>query len=187
MKSIAFLTARYRISHEALLLSLVSIVLLSGSGLASADCYYDTIRPSTWQTRFINNGDGTVTDKATGLQWKRCAEGQVWDGTTCTGSASTFYWKDALQRADQASFGGYDDWRLPNIKELSSIIEVACSAPYINEIIFQQTPSGRFFSSSPKADSSYVWCVSYSRYGDNLVDGCYKASSIYVRLVRSAD
>lgn len=173
--------------------TLVFSSLLLAFGPALADCYYDTIRSSTWQTRFVNNGDGTVTDKATGLQWKRCAEGQIFSGNSCTGVASNFSWKNALHHADQASFGGYDDWRLPNIKELYSIVEVACKNPAINTIIFQETPSKVFWSSaafevfwrSMSESEYYIWSVDFK-------DGSVKNSEIShsgrsMRLVRSVE
>jgi hypothetical protein len=58
--------------------------------------------------------------------WMRCALGQNWNGATCTGSGQAYTWQAALQAAEGSSFAGYSDWRLPDIKELSSIVEQAC-------------------------------------------------------------
>ncbi|MEM8535408.1 MAG: DUF1566 domain-containing protein [Chloroflexota bacterium] len=60
---------------------------------------------------FVDNGNGIVTDKATGLAWTQNdnGEGVVWD--------------DALNYCEALSLGDTDDWRLPNIKELHSIID----------------------------------------------------------------
>lgn len=60
---------------------------------------------------FVDNGNGTITDKATGLTWM-----QVDSGTTLN-------WQQALNHAENMQFAGYDDWRLPNAKELQSIID----------------------------------------------------------------
>jgi hypothetical protein len=60
---------------------------------------------------FVENGDGTVTDRATGLMWQK------------TDSGAGMEWEDALAYAEGATTAGYDDWRLPNVKELQSIVD----------------------------------------------------------------
>jgi hypothetical protein len=60
---------------------------------------------------FVDNGDGTVTDQATGLMWSQDDNGVGME------------WEDALAYAEGAELAGYDDWRLPNVKELQSILE----------------------------------------------------------------
>lgn len=68
---------------------------------------------------------GVWQDPKTGLIWDRCSVGQTWDGTTCTGEALRLNWKDAKEYvarfANEQAKGGYTDWRLPTIQELSSI------------------------------------------------------------------
>jgi hypothetical protein len=61
--------------------------------------------------QFINNGNGTITDNATGLMWMQNDNG--------TG----VLWKDALSYAENLTFAGYSDWRLPDTKELQSIVD----------------------------------------------------------------
>lgn len=60
---------------------------------------------------FVDNGDGTITDSATGLMWQK------------SDSARGMDWKDALQYAENLKMGEHDDWRLPNAKELQSIVD----------------------------------------------------------------
>ena len=104
-------------------------------------------------SRFTVNANQTVTDQGTGLMWKRCSEGQ--SGLDCSiGLASGFGWQEALLLANASTFAGYDDWRLPNIKELLSITEFACFSPPFNLTTFPNTPGDRvglfgFWSSSP--------------------------------------
>ena len=93
-------------------------------------------------SRFTLNNDGTVSDKLTGLMWKRCSEGQSENNNDCTGgidkSINTF--NLALETATNSQFAGYDDWRVPNVKELSSLFEPLCSAsPMINWDVFPST------------------------------------------------
>jgi hypothetical protein len=87
----------------------------------------------------ISATDGTVIHTKTGLMWKRCAEGQTWDGATCTGGASNFNWQNALAAAANLTFAGYSDWRLPNVKELQTIVEYCGYNPAINQTIFPAT------------------------------------------------
>ncbi|MDP6044176.1 MAG: DUF1566 domain-containing protein [Phycisphaerae bacterium] len=63
------------------------------------------------ENRFKSNGGGTVTDAATGLVW------QLAD------SAKTMNWKQALAYAEGLKLAGRDDWRLPNVKELQTIVD----------------------------------------------------------------
>jgi hypothetical protein len=67
--------------------------------------------PDYGNNRFIDNGDGTVTDEATGLTWQKSDGGQGMN------------WKDALAYAESLQLGGRNDWRLPNAKELQSIVD----------------------------------------------------------------
>ncbi|SHO52540.1 Lcl domain-containing protein [Desulfopila aestuarii] len=60
---------------------------------------------------FRDNGDGTITDRATGLMWMQ------------RDSARAMNWEEALQYAASQEFAGYSDWRLPNAKELQSIVD----------------------------------------------------------------
>jgi len=69
---------------------------------------------------FANNGDGTITDNATGLMWM-----QNDNGTPVT-------WENALTYAENMTFAGYSDWRLPDIKELQSIVDYTRSPSTTN-------------------------------------------------------
>jgi len=60
---------------------------------------------------FVDHGDGTVTDVTTGLMWQQ--------GDSGVG----LIWEDALAHAETLTYAGYDDWRLPNAKELQSILD----------------------------------------------------------------
>ena len=85
---------------------------------------------STPTSRYTNNIDGTVTDSLTGLVWKRCLEGydysdnttpvDISDDTCTANGTTTMAWNDALSLAG-SSFAGSSSWRVPNLKELTSI------------------------------------------------------------------
>jgi len=63
------------------------------------------------KNRFSDNGDGTITDKTTGLIWQK------------GDSVKTLNWKQALSYAEGLELAGRDDWRLPNVKELHTIVD----------------------------------------------------------------
>ena len=163
-------------------LPLILLLNLATCAQAAADtCQSETAVPSTTPAgRFLVHGNGTVTDTATGLMWAQCAEGL--SGSACTdGAAAQFTWVDALSRARDSTHAGYTDWRLPTVKELSSIVEERCWGPAINLAVFPNTPrSSYFWSASPNSRSSYhawvVWFLwgtaddhSFTRYEDNPV------------------
>jgi len=60
---------------------------------------------------FANNGDGTITDHATGIMWMQNDNNEA------------ILWQDALAYAEGKEFAGYTDWRLPDVKELQSIVD----------------------------------------------------------------
>lgn len=133
------------------------------AGISTADqICRDTIPSSTPTDRFTVNNNGTVSDTATGLMWKRCAEGQ--SGSSCAGAPSSFSWQDALllQSGNQESFAGFNDWRLPNVKELLSLVEVRCFDPAINLAVFQNASSSIFWSNSPVNKDIDVYVVDLS-------------------------
>ena len=138
--------------------------------------------------RYMLNGNGTVTDVATGLIWQRCSLGQVWDTSvrTCTGeNADRHSWDEALQQSDSNTFADKDDWRLPNVEELRSIVAYDRHSPAINSSVFPST-SGLYWSSSPYASSSYSasWAIDFNTGGDSYY---HRDWELHVLLVRSAE
>jgi len=163
----------------------LTAALLSSAAFADGaqTCHSYWPKPSTPINKFTENGDGTVTDTVTKLVWKRCSEGL--SGDSCEkGEPLTFSWQEALKAAAESRCNGQNDWRLPDIKELNSIIERQCTMPAINEIVFPATPTMSFWSATPYAGNpAYAWNV-YFPYG--ISDGNSKSYRFFVRLVRSA-
>ena len=138
------------------------------------------------QTRFTISANGEeVTDSKTSLTWRRCVSGMTWTGSACGGAASLFTHEQALAHA-QAQSG----WRLPNVKELASLVDETRIDPAIDTSAFPNTPSEEFWVSTPQASNNPImaWMVEFysgvvSDYigssGDRNVEGKY------VRLVRS--
>jgi hypothetical protein len=120
------------------------------------------------QPAYVDNDDGTITDEVTGLIWAQAA------GDKLT-------WEEALAEADSMTLGGYDDWRLPTIKELYSLIDFRggfhetadASVPYIDTDYFE------FFYGDESAGERPIdvqtWTateyVSTTMWGDETVFG----------------
>ena len=175
-----------------LFIVIMSVVSSFNVALAGQDCWTDSIPATTPNTQLVDNGDGTVTDLRTGLIWKQCLEGL--SGTQCDdGLPAALTWQEALARSGlvnaSTGFAGYYDWRLPNIKELRSIVEHQCHEPAINIDRFPGDPGLDVWSGSPDAYyASHAWFVYFSE-GYSTCDGlvgnnAYRSSSHYVRLVR---
>lgn len=144
----------------------------------------DNIPATTPDSRFVDNGDGTVNDIGTGLMWKKCPEGL--SGPLCTiGVATSHTWQEALILADVAEFAGQSDWRLPNRTELASLVERKCKGPSINDRFFPNAVKANpkeFWSSSLHASiRNSAWAVGFWR---GLTVGFVKTSPASVRLVR---
>jgi hypothetical protein len=162
---------------------LVLMLTLVAADSAVAVCN-NAMQKSTPDQAFTLHYDGTVIHNATALMWMRCVLGQTWEGATCTGSAQSYSWSDALQAANGYSFAGYSDWRLPNKNELASIVEEACYNPAINTFAFPDAPSWYVWSSSPHAygpSSGGRWRGDFN-YGH--VEKSYGIYDAHVRLVR---
>ncbi len=147
------------------------------------------ITPNTPDSDFAGAGAGMVLHKPTGLVWKRCAEGQSWDGSTCTGTAAGYTWQQAFERVDAVNAAaagtqnlGATDWRLPNVNELKSIAELACRNPAINLTQFPAVSGWGFWSGSPNAGYPVsAWLVDFY---DGNVSWDYRDFALAVRLVR---
>ncbi len=146
-----------------------------------------SLQEFTPSSRFSELGDGTVMDNKTNLMWAKCPEGL--SGNSCSGKIQSFTLVDAQQRAEQSTLANHQDWRLPNIKELASIIERRCLAPAVNLDVFPNTPEGQhdsfFWSSTPHSRfPGHAW---HSNNSSGVISiFVYKEYSFHVRLVRKA-
>ena len=117
----------------------------------------------------VVNGDGTVTDTSTGLVWQQETTGPM-------------TWKEALSYCKSLSLGGHDDWRMPGIKELISIIDYGRRNPAIDTTAFPDTLSSHYWSATTYTDyASSAWCVNFKHGG---VYDLYESYTYYVRAVR---
>jgi len=77
--------------------------------------------------KFVAASDGIALDTETGLMWCRFALGQTWRVDDVIEPATQFTWQAALEAAQefnrQGGFAGYQDWRVPSINELKTLID----------------------------------------------------------------
>ena len=154
--------------------SLVLCGLLSAATVHACNLSIPETTPSS---RFQDLGDGTVRDTKTGLMWMRCSLGQSWDGGSCTGVALKMNWAQALHLTDHTHCADASNWRLPNVKELVSLVEESCSYPSINSTVFPNTSGANFWSSTNGA------CIDFGTGADYE---CAKSGALSVRLVRES-
>ncbi|MEO5360533.1 MAG: DUF1566 domain-containing protein [Nitrospirota bacterium] len=137
---------------------------LSAPGTTEKTFFVQCVRGNTnyGKNDFLDNNDGTVTDRATGLMWSRADSG--------TG----MLWQDALswaQTKNSARYLGYNDWRLPNAKELQGIVNYGNAPDYngkpaVDTTYFSVTS---IVNENGDADYPYYWTstthVGYSAAG----------------------
>jgi len=141
----------------------------------------DLERGVAWPNpRFTDNGDDTVTDNLTGLMWTKNAN--LWQVS----------WNTAIDNCNDHSVAGYTDWRLPNVRELQSLVHYGVFTPAVPNTAgtgqwsagdpFDNVQSSNYWSSTTCADNTAnAWYVYLS---NGLVFSGIKTSTYYVWPVR---
>jgi len=152
---------------------------------------------------YQDNGDGTITDLNTGLMWeKKSADGTDHD------VSKTFVWSSPLtdtvwdwinaintEVGNGVGFAGFNDWRLPNVRELQSIIDFGRITPAVDPVFNNNVttgctvltcsatiPAGFYWSSTTVATIGVdAWTVDFGA-GHLIAD--LKSASHFVRAVR---
>ena len=142
---------------------------------------------------YTNNGDGTITDTDTGLMW-----------TQAPSAAMT--WNAAIAHAESLTTGTYTDWRLPNVKELQSLVDItlarstsaATALPCLQRTLFSMATATACWSSTPLRSGgapTQAWLVEFGvntassppRGAQGIVSYEPFSSSYPVFAVRNAD
>ena len=111
--------------------------------------------------RFKDNGGGTITDMASGLMWVK-EPGAIGGNFGSAGSPAKMTWNNAIDECPALTYAGHSDWRLPNIKELASIIDHGKSSPSIDTVFFPSTQTTKYWSSTTLNSFSGVkWYVAF--------------------------
>ena len=151
---------------------------------AVADLIYDDVG-ALYYVCAVAHTSGAV-DFATDL----AAHPTYWRQTVWTGAAdslttpSVMTWANSITNCEALVYAGHSDWRLPNIKELQSIVDYEIYSPAINGTYFPNTQSDFYWSGTTYAVYTDVAWVVHFLNGDVYSD--YKGSGYYVRPVRSS-
>lgn len=143
-----------------------------------------SVKNNTPTGDFTQHQNGTLSHKKDGLMWSTCSVGQTFEKGSCKGEAKKLNWDDAMQAAKKSRLAGYDDWRLPSIDELNSIVEVGCHNPSINLTVFPNTASDGYWSSSTLKRLKSNARAMFFFYGED--SNFYKSNPYHVRFVRDA-
>ncbi len=163
--------------------SISSTVLLAN--VAVAECNPNIV-PKINAEQYTINTDNTVTDTKTGLTWMRCPVGFAWNESSqdCVeqlNEKSSFSWQEALSFASTATDSNGTPWRLPNTKELHSLVKLSCYEPAIETSVFSTLPITTHWTSTPSLSSAGAWSVNFRSGGQIPVD---KQNTYFIRLVR---
>jgi hypothetical protein len=122
--------------------------------------------------RFVDNEDGTVTDNCTGLMWQKDP------------APGAHTWQQALQYCEGLNFAGYKDWRLPNARELQSIVDYGRRLPSIDPVFGADTPKMSYWTSSSQTGQPQgAWTL---ELGLGSKSGSDKTQTYSVRAVRNS-
>ena len=129
------------------------------------------------ENQFVDNGDGTISDLATGLMWMADDNGEAVE------------WEEALSYSENLEFAGYDDWKLPNVKELQSIVDYSGVYPAIDGTYFNcteleeninyyfWTSTSAYFSTNDPTNY-YAWYVAFGYAVDSEGNDTHGAGAV---------
>lgn len=143
--------------------------------------------------RFVDNGDGTISDLVTGLMWEKQDGSASGTGT----DSNTYLWSSAISLfGRQALPAGYDDWRAPTRRELESLVDLGGQSPAIDPVFHHDctpgctldtcacTVPGPYWSSTWANEGAWVVSFADGSLFATTVDGAVRNPEYPVRLVR---
>ncbi len=117
--------------------------------------------------KYMAYSNGIALDTETRLQWCRCVLGQHWRKERAQGEPKVFTWHEALAAVKtlnaQGGFAGYQDWRLPTIQELKSLITKPkiAGGQHLATEVFPDSPSWLWSASPYVGYGGGAWYINF--------------------------
>jgi hypothetical protein len=168
-------------------------IMVTVAGLVGAEGHWEV---AAKQPRFVDNGDGTITDNLTGLQWEKKIQpppfnvhtvDREFDDTSVRTRFLPAVNESSADGITVTGLGGHRDWRLPTIAELQTILlaPFPCVMSPCIDPIFGPTAAAFYRSSTASAfDGSDVWFVDFT--DGALNHNTFGNSLAHARAVRNA-
>lgn len=131
--------------------------------------------------KYLDNYDGTVVDIQSGLVWMRCNIGQAWMKGYCNNKPIKYKWFDIETIIKEVDYAGYQDWILPDMMDLQSIVDKKQS-PAIDSDVFWDTQA-LYWSSSLQINTETL--VATINFKTGQFRYTTKGYPCYLRLVRA--
>ncbi len=151
---------------NALLNRACLMTLFIASNISAQQVCKDYIDDNWSNSRYIiqnNSGETTVIDTQSKLMWQQCAYGL--SGVNCVdGLAISFSWDQALNvvtTQNNIGYAGFNDWRLPNIKEILTLSARNCYFPALNKTIFPNAPQYMWTSTPSDMTANESWVMDF--------------------------
>ncbi len=129
---------------------------------------------------FTDNGNGTVTDSNTGLVWQQNTADTDYNGSV--NSSDQLPWQDALDYCANLFFAGHNNWHLPEIFELRSLVESDRYNPAIDRVFSCNSSIYWSATSLAAANTANAWGQDFDT-GRSVA--ALKSDSLYVRCIRT--
>ena len=144
----------------------LGVTLTMSSAFAAQTCDGKTSTANEDEFTFPAAIPGKAYHTKSGLEWSRCVVGQTWNATTskCDGDGERLTWQSALKISKTYRVGNHTDWRLPNLKELVSLVQRKCVDPAVELTVFPATPSNSYWTSTPNTAANKndeAWTVGF--------------------------
>lgn len=146
----------------------------------------------------VIGNDDIVVDHNSTLVWTKCTaldNGAMDTDDNCLGGTHGLYnWNEAINLCSTLTYGGYDDWRMPTITELFSLVNFEYIAPAIDSAIFPNTEGtvgtmGKYWAATTYNDTEYVfkWHIDFNSVDLGslfFVNISYSTDEMFLRCVR---
>jgi hypothetical protein len=152
-----------------------------GNGLLDSSPSWATVRDNVtglvWE---VKTNDGSIHDRSNTYTWYN-SDPQANGGDAGTPGDGTDT-EDFIQALNDGYFGGFSDWRIPTLKELTTVVNYQKYNPSVSAVYFPNTVASNYWSVTTYADNAnYAYYVMFN-YGSDSFYG--KSSSYHVRAVR---